>query len=103
MDQRFILVTLLVQLGVAAAISSALVRSREFHSRLFKEEGRSRRDATILALALMVPRAIAAAERLAAHDRIECEVIDVRSLVPLDMQTILGSVSRTHQIGRAHV
>ena len=55
MDQRFILVTLLVQLGVAAAISSALVRSREFHSRLFKEEGRSRRDATILALALSVP------------------------------------------------
>src|SRR5207253_7657607 len=56
---------------------------------------RAGRDATILALALMVPRAIAAAERLAAHDRIECEVIDVRSLVPLDMQTILGSVSRT--------
>jgi two-component system LytT family sensor kinase len=54
-DQRFILVTLLVQLGVAAAISSALVRSREFHSRLFKEEGRSRRDSTILALALSVP------------------------------------------------
>ncbi len=55
MDQRFILVTLLVQLGVAAAISSALVRSREFHSRLFKEEGRSNRDAAILALALSVP------------------------------------------------
>ena len=55
MDQRFILVTLLVQLGVAAAISSALVRSREFHTRLYKEEGRSRRDATLLALAISVP------------------------------------------------
>src|SRR5438270_5402232 len=55
MDQRFILVTLLVQLGVAAAISSALVRSREFHSRLFREEHRSRRDATFLAIALSVP------------------------------------------------
>src|ERR1700752_3738115 len=56
------------------------------------------RDATILALARMVPRAIAAAERLAADDRIECEVVDVRSLVPLDTQTILGSVARTHRL-----
>jgi pyruvate dehydrogenase E1 component beta subunit len=49
-------------------------------------------DATIVALALMVPRALAAAERLKAEHGIDCEVIDVRSLVPLDTQTILGSV-----------
>jgi acetoin:2,6-dichlorophenolindophenol oxidoreductase subunit beta len=55
------------------------------------------RDATILALALMVPRALEAAEKLAALG-IDCEVIDVRSLVPLDMQTILGSVGRTHRL-----
>src|SRR5947209_2295375 len=55
------------------------------------------RDATILALALMVPRALAAAERLAAEG-IDCEVIDVRSLVPLDTRTILGSVGRTHRL-----
>jgi pyruvate dehydrogenase E1 component beta subunit len=55
------------------------------------------RDATILALALMVPRALAAAEKLAALG-IDCEVIDVRSLVPLDTRTILGSVSRTHRL-----
>jgi pyruvate/2-oxoglutarate/acetoin dehydrogenase E1 component len=54
------------------------------------------RDATILALALMVPRALEAAERLASQHRIDCEVIDVRSLVPLDTQTILGSVAKTH-------
>jgi acetoin:2,6-dichlorophenolindophenol oxidoreductase subunit beta len=54
-------------------------------------------DATILALALMVPRAIEAAEKLAMVG-INCEVIDVRSLVPLDMQTILGSVGRTHRL-----
>ena len=52
------------------------------------------RDATLVALALMVPRALDAAERL-ARDGIDCEVIDVRSLVPLDTQTILGSVGRT--------
>jgi pyruvate/2-oxoglutarate/acetoin dehydrogenase E1 component len=55
------------------------------------------RDATILALALMVPRALEAAEKLAAFG-IDCEVIDVRSLVPLDTRTILGSVSRTHRL-----
>ncbi len=51
-------------------------------------------DCTIAALALMVPRALQAAERL-AEEGISAEVIDVRSLVPLDTQTILGSVART--------
>jgi pyruvate/2-oxoglutarate/acetoin dehydrogenase E1 component len=55
-------------------------------------------DATILALALMVPRALAAAERLKAEHGIDCEVIDVRSLVPLDTQTILSSVTRTGRL-----
>ena len=54
------------------------------------------KDATILALALMVPRALAAAERLQAEYGINCEVIDVRSLVPLDTQTILSSIAKTH-------
>src|ERR1700751_3567794 len=56
------------------------------------------KDATILALALMVPRALAAAEKLKAEAGIDCEVIDVRSLVPLDTQTILGSLARTHRL-----
>jgi pyruvate/2-oxoglutarate/acetoin dehydrogenase E1 component len=55
-------------------------------------------DATILALALMVPRALAAAERLKSEHGIDCEVIDVRSLVPLDTQTILSSVTRTGRL-----
>jgi len=59
---------------------------------------REGRDATILALALMVPRALAAAERLAAEHGIDCEVVDVRSLVPLDTQTILGSVAKTNRL-----
>ena len=56
------------------------------------------KDATILALALMVPRALEAADRLQAEHGIDCEVIDVRSLVPLDTQTILASVARTHRV-----
>ncbi len=54
-------------------------------------------DATILALGLMVPRALEAAEQLTARG-IDAEVIDVRSLVPLDTATILGSVSRTGRL-----
>ncbi len=56
------------------------------------------KDATILALALMVPRALEAADRLHSEHGIDCEVIDVRSLVPLDTQTILASVARTHRV-----
>ena len=51
-------------------------------------------DCTIVALALMVPRALEAAERLAA-DGISAEVIDLRTLVPLDTHAFLGSVSKT--------
>jgi pyruvate dehydrogenase E1 component beta subunit len=56
------------------------------------------KDATICALALMVPRAIAAADRLKAEYDVDCEVIDVRSLVPLDTKTILESVNRTSRL-----
>lgn len=56
------------------------------------------KDATIIALAMMVPRAMQAAETLASEHGIDCEVIDVRSLVPLDTQTILGSISRTGRL-----
>jgi len=55
-------------------------------------------DATILALAAMVPRAVAAAGRLAAEHGIRCSVVDVRSLVPLDTSTILSEVARTGRL-----
>lgn len=54
-------------------------------------------DITIAALALMVPRALEAAEQLAAEG-ISAEVIDVRSLVPLDTQTLASSVARTGRL-----
>ncbi len=54
-------------------------------------------DVTIVALALMVHRALDAAERLAAEG-IDAEVIDVRSLVPLDTKTILSSVAKTSRL-----
>ncbi|HEY5685417.1 MAG TPA: alpha-ketoacid dehydrogenase subunit beta [Acidimicrobiia bacterium] len=54
-------------------------------------------DCTIVALALMVPRALEAADRL-AEQGIAAEVIDLRSLVPLDTRAILGSVSKTSRL-----
>ena len=52
-------------------------------------------DVTLLALAAMVPRALAAAERLDRDHGISATVVDVRSLVQLDTQTILAEVTRT--------
>jgi pyruvate dehydrogenase E1 component beta subunit len=59
---------------------------------------RSGTDCTIVALAAMVPRAVEAADRLAAESGISAEVIDLRSLVPLDVRTILDSVGRTSRL-----
>ena len=57
-------------------------------------------DATIIAWGPAVPDAVAAADLLAAEHGLSTEVIDLRSLVPLDMETILASVRKT---GRAVV
>jgi pyruvate/2-oxoglutarate/acetoin dehydrogenase E1 component len=51
-------------------------------------------DVTIAALALMVPRALEAATAL-ERDGISAEVLDLRSLVPLDTKTLLESVQKT--------
>jgi acetoin:2,6-dichlorophenolindophenol oxidoreductase subunit beta len=55
-------------------------------------------DATIVALAAMVPKALEAAERLQAEHGVSAEVIDLRSLVPLDTATILASVQKTSRL-----
>jgi acetoin:2,6-dichlorophenolindophenol oxidoreductase subunit beta len=51
-------------------------------------------DVTICALGAMVPKAVDAATQL-ADEGVSAEVIDVRSLVPLDVSAILASVERT--------
>ena len=55
---------------------------------------REGRDATIVAWGPAVPDALTAAATLAAEG-VECDVIDLRTLVPLDMDTVLASVRRT--------
>ena len=55
-------------------------------------------DVTICALALTVPRALKAAEELQDKHGISATVVDVRSLVPLDTQTILEEVGKTGRL-----
>ena len=55
-------------------------------------------DITITAHAKMVGTSLAAAEILAKEHDISCEVINLRSLRPLDRPTILKSVKKTHRI-----
>jgi pyruvate dehydrogenase E1 component beta subunit len=59
------------------------------------------RDVTIVALSRMVGEALAAADRLAGEG-IEAEVIDPRTLVPLDIDAIVESVRRTNRLVVAH-
>ena len=55
-------------------------------------------DVTIIALAAMVRHALKAADTLQNDHGISAEVIDVRSLVPLDTTTIFESVSKTSRL-----
>jgi acetoin:2,6-dichlorophenolindophenol oxidoreductase subunit beta len=59
------------------------------------------RDVTVVAVSRLVSESLAAADELAA-DGIEVEVIDPRTLVPLDLETIVESVTRTHRLVVAH-
>lgn len=54
-------------------------------------------DITIVSAGQLLHRSLEAADSLAA-DGIECEVIDLRTLVPLDVKTIAESIARTHRL-----
>lgn len=55
-------------------------------------------DVTILSYAQTVRLALAAAETLEKEDGIHAEVVDLRSIKPLDLETVLRSVSKTHRV-----
>jgi len=58
---------------------------------------RQGKDVTLIAWSNMVPRALAAAEKL-AEEGMELDVIDPRTLVPLDKEIILDSVRKTEHV-----
>ncbi len=70
----------------------------EFGSASIVREGS---DATVVALSGMVDEALAAADTLAERG-ISVEVIDPRTIAPLDMETILGSLRKTLRLAVAH-
>jgi pyruvate dehydrogenase E1 component beta subunit len=55
------------------------------------------KDATIVARSLMVPVALKAAEEL-EKEGVSCEVIDPRTIRPLDIDTIVASVKKTNRV-----
>jgi pyruvate dehydrogenase E1 component beta subunit len=59
---------------------------------------REGKDVTIVSYGLTVNRALEAAERLARKDRVEAEVIDLRTLSPIDWDTVLESVESTGRL-----
>jgi pyruvate/2-oxoglutarate/acetoin dehydrogenase E1 component len=63
-----------------------------------KREGK---DVTVVATAQMVHTALSAAEKLAT-DGISVEVVDPRTLCPLDEEGIIGSVKKTHRLVIVH-
>jgi pyruvate dehydrogenase E1 component beta subunit len=62
---------------------------------------RSGSDVTVVTYSLMTLRCLEAAERLAERG-ISVEVIDLRSLVPMDMTTVIESVRQTHHLVIVH-
>ncbi|MCL5039148.1 MAG: dehydrogenase E1 component subunit alpha/beta [Firmicutes bacterium] len=62
------------------------------------EVKRPGRDATVVAILAMVPLTLEAASELAEEEGIDVEVLDPRTLVPLDQEAILTSVARTGRV-----
>ncbi|MCO8243163.1 alpha-ketoacid dehydrogenase subunit beta [Haladaptatus sp. AB643] len=67
----------------------------EFGEADVKREGD---DVTVVTLGLHVHRAMEAAKELADEGEVDAEVIDLRTLVPLDTETIVESVSKTGRL-----
>lgn len=78
------------------------VPDKEYTLPLGKAEVRRKgRDLTLISYSLMLHRCLSVAEKL--HRKgIELEVIDLRSLYPLDMETVVTSVKKTNRVAVVH-
>jgi pyruvate dehydrogenase E1 component beta subunit len=54
-------------------------------------------DVTIISYSRMLQMSLAVAEKLSSDEGIECEVIDLRTLRPLDLEPVFESVRKTHR------
>ncbi len=64
-----------------------------------KREGK---DLTIATFSYSLLQALEAAEELKAEQGLDIEVVDLRSIVPLDMETVYGSVQKTGRLLAVH-
>jgi len=62
-------------------------------SRVVREGG----DVTIVSYSRMMQLSLSAAQRLSKDEKIECEVVDLRTLRPLDLEPAYTSVTKTHR------
>ncbi len=63
---------------------------------------REGKDVSIITYSHAVGMCLTAAEKLAEETGLQCEVVDIRTLVPLDTETILQSVRKTHRAVVVH-
>jgi len=70
-------------------------------AKIKREADTSKPSVTVIAWSSMVPVALKAAKQLEKDD-VELEVVDIRSLYPLDMDTIVGSIERTNKVVIVH-
>jgi len=63
---------------------------------------REGRDLTIITWSAMVYKALEAAERLEKEDGLQVEVLDLRTLLPMDDEAIMASVRKTNRVLIAH-
>ncbi len=66
------------------------------------EVKRAGADLTLVTFSYCLLQALEAAEELAAEHGIDVEVVDLRSIVPLDMETVLASVQKTGRLLAVH-
>ncbi|MFL6599858.1 MAG: alpha-ketoacid dehydrogenase subunit beta [Steroidobacteraceae bacterium] len=83
------------------AMKEALIENAELPQIGKARVARGGTDVTVIAYSAMVRSALEAADEL-SRSGISAEVIDLRTLVPLDMATVAESVSKTHRVVIAH-
>ena len=87
------------QFDVPAAGNRGVVPEEEYNVPLgqasVKREGE---DVTIVTIGVMVHRALETADTLAEETGIDCEVVDLRSVVPLDEETVISSARKTGRV-----
>lgn len=71
-------------------------------AKIVREARASSGAVTVLAWGAMLYEALAAAERASAQHGIECEVVDLRTLWPVDIDTVAASVEKTGRVVVVH-